>query len=117
MRGASALDIALGDILGKATGQPIAQLLGGLSRERIRTYNTCAGTAYMRDNLGQRTANWGLSAKSGDYDDLNGFLNRADELAEDLLAEAITAMELAPFDPAPEASDGVGISHAALKPA
>src|SRR5271169_1822838 len=33
-RGNSALDIALWDILGKATGQPIAQLLGGFSRER-----------------------------------------------------------------------------------
>src|SRR5260370_19666755 len=115
MRGASALDIALWDILGKATGQPIAQLLGGLSRERIRTYNTCAGTAYMRDNLGQRTANWGLSAKSGDYDDLNRFLHRADELAEDLLAEGITAMKIWPFDSAAEASDGVDISHAELK--
>src|ERR1700722_14185949 len=48
MRAASALDIALWDLLGKATGQPIAQLLGGFSRDKVRTYNTCAGTAYMR---------------------------------------------------------------------
>lgn len=59
-RGNSAVDIALWDILGKITGQPIAQLLGGFSRDKIRTYNTCAGTAYMRTNVGQNPANWGL---------------------------------------------------------
>jgi galactonate dehydratase len=115
MRGASALDIALWDILGKATGQPIAQLLGGFSRDKIRTYNTCAGTAYMRENLGQSIANWGLTAKTREYDDLNGFLNRADELAQDLLAEGITAMKIWPFDLAAEASGGVDISADQLK--
>src|SRR5690606_27478412 len=48
MRAASAVDIALWDIFGKATGQPVHQLLGGLSRERIRTYNTCAGYTYNK---------------------------------------------------------------------
>lgn len=115
MRAASALDIALWDILGKATGQPIAQLLGGFSRDKIRTYNTCAGTAYMRDNLGQSTANWGLKRKERRYDDLNGFLERADELALDLLEEGITAMKIWPFDFAAEANDGLDISNAELK--
>src|SRR5437868_2126406 len=40
VRGNSALDIALWDLFGKATGQPIAQLLGGFSRQSVRTYNT-----------------------------------------------------------------------------
>ena len=115
MRGASALDIALWDILGKATNQPIAQLLGGFSREKIRTYNTCAGPLYMRENLGQSTANWGLAANTRDYDDLNGFLDHADELAQDLLAEGVTAMKIWPFDMAAEGSDGVDISSAELK--
>ena len=44
MRGNSAIDIALWDIFGKLTGQPVCQLLGGQSRDRIRTYNTCAGS-------------------------------------------------------------------------
>ena len=41
VRGNSAFDIALWDIFGKATGQPIAQLLGGFTRREIRTNNTC----------------------------------------------------------------------------
>jgi galactonate dehydratase len=115
MRAASALDIALWDIMGKATGQPIAQLLGGFSRDKIRTYNTCAGTAYMRENLGQSTANWGLARNERRYDDLNGFLERADELAQELLDEGVTAMKIWPFDFAAEANDGVDISSSELK--
>jgi L-alanine-DL-glutamate epimerase-like enolase superfamily enzyme len=42
-RGNSAIDLALWDLFGKATGQPVYQLLGGASRDRIRIYNTCAG--------------------------------------------------------------------------
>src|SRR4029079_12777825 len=34
----SGIDIALWDILGKATGQPVGQLLGGRYRERVRPY-------------------------------------------------------------------------------
>ena len=41
MRALSAVDIALWDLLGKVTGQPIYKLLGGASRESIRIYNTC----------------------------------------------------------------------------
>ena len=117
MRGNSALDIALWDILGKVTNQPIAQLLGGFSRPSIRTYNTCAGPIYMRRNAGQRLANYGIGAVAERYDDLNGFLERADDLAEDLLAEGITAMKIWPFDPAAERNDGQHISPDELKTA
>ncbi len=117
VRGNSALDIALWDLFGKATGQPLAQLLGGFSRDSIRTYNTCAGTKYIRNASGQQTANWGLSEKPHRYDDLDAFLNRADELASDLLAEGITAMKIWPFDRAAEKSDGQYISRPDLKAA
>src|SRR5580704_18743712 len=36
----SGLDIALWDILGKACGQPVARLLGGVYRERIKPYGS-----------------------------------------------------------------------------
>lgn len=119
LRGNSAFDIALWDIFGKATGQPIAQLLGGFSRDRIRTYNTCAGTTYIRTATGQNSANWGIGGRA-EYEDLDAFLNRADELAEELLAEGITAMKIWPFDIAAEKEHGNSISTAdlevALKP-
>ena len=116
MRGNSAIDIALWDVFGKYTNQPIAQLLGGFTRERIRTYNTCAGTQYMRTGKGQLASNWGLGA-SNRYDDLDAFLNRADELAADLLSEGITAMKIWPFDLAAERNEGQYISPAELNTA
>ena len=43
-RAASAIDIALWDIFGKVAGQPVHVMLGGQSWDRVRVYNTCAGT-------------------------------------------------------------------------
>ncbi|MFO1349390.1 MAG: mandelate racemase/muconate lactonizing enzyme family protein [Gammaproteobacteria bacterium] len=110
MRGASALDIALWDLFGQSANQPIHQMLGGLSRERIRTYNTCAGYRYVRQGKGQVINNWGLDAKQGPYEDLDAFLHRADELAQSLLEQGITGMKIWPFDPPAEASNGTYIS-------
>ncbi|MBW7922898.1 MAG: mandelate racemase/muconate lactonizing enzyme family protein [Rubellimicrobium sp.] len=113
-RGNSAFDIALWDIFGKAVNQPIAQLLGGFTRREIRTYNTCAGTEYIKKATGQTTANYGL-AEGVDYDDLNGFLHRADELALSLLEEGITAMKIWPFDAAAEKTSGQYIAAPDLR--
>jgi L-alanine-DL-glutamate epimerase-like enolase superfamily enzyme len=112
MRGLSAVDIALWDLLGQATDHPVHQLLGGLSRDRIRTYNTCAGYRYVRKESGQNTGNWGLDkqADPGPYEDLDAFLNRADELAESLLEQGITGMKIWPFDFYAEATNGAYIS-------
>ncbi|MFV0385845.1 mandelate racemase/muconate lactonizing enzyme family protein [Paracoccus sp. (in: a-proteobacteria)] len=117
MRGNSAFDIALWDLFGKATGQPVAQLLGGFTRDAIRTYNTCAGSEYVKKTTGQNVANYALDDDNCGYDDLNGFLHRADELALSLLEEGITAMKIWPFDIAAEKSRGQYISSTDLKAA
>jgi len=110
-RAASAFDLALWDLYGKVVDQPLYQVLGGASRARIRTYNTCAGYRYVRGAGGQSTKNWGLDGKSqGPYEDLDAFLHRADELAHSLLESGITGMKIWPFDPYAEASDGHYIS-------
>ena len=110
-RAASAFNIALWDLYGKLCDQPLYQVLGGAYRERIRTYNTCAGYRYIRSAGGQSTKNWGLDGKSdGPYEDLDAFLHRADELAQSLLEQGITGMKIWPFDPFAEASDGQYIS-------
>ncbi|MEO1248985.1 MAG: mandelate racemase/muconate lactonizing enzyme family protein [Pseudomonadota bacterium] len=117
-RGNSAFDIALWDLFGKVTGQPVAQLLGGFTRQDIRTYNTCAGTDYIKKATGQNSANYDLRAEAaGDYDDLNGFLNTADELAHSLLEDGIEAMKIWPFDIAAEKTRGRYITPGDLKSA
>jgi L-alanine-DL-glutamate epimerase-like enolase superfamily enzyme len=114
-RGRSAVDIALWDLWGKASGQPIHQLLGGASRDDIRVYNTCAGYQYVRQRPVQGTQNFGIGAAEGPYEDLNAFLNTADELAHSLLEMGIDAMKIWPFDYAAEASQGQYISASDLK--
>src|SRR5690606_3728274 len=42
-RAASAIDIALWGLFGKVCNQPVHQMLGGLCRDKLRIYNTCAG--------------------------------------------------------------------------
>lgn len=110
MRGRSAIDIALWDILGKATQQPLCDLLGGRVRDGIKVYNTCAGYSYVQTRSTQGTANFGLDAKKGQYEDLDAFLHRADELALSLLEMDISAMKIWPFDYAAEKSSGYWIS-------
>jgi galactonate dehydratase len=115
MRGRSAIDIALWDILGQATGLPICDLLGGRVRDDVRVYNTCAGYSYVQTKVTQGTDNFGLDAKKGEYEDLNAFLHHADELAQSLLEMDISAMKIWPFDYAAEASQGQWIGAEDLK--
>jgi L-alanine-DL-glutamate epimerase-like enolase superfamily enzyme len=117
-RGNSAVDLALWDLAGKATGRPVCHLLGGASREAIRTYNTCAGYRYVRVPTGVGTHNWGLpaaEARGGPYEDLDAWLHGdAGALARSLLEQGVTGMKMWPFDEYAYQSGGKHISAAEL---
>ena len=101
------VDVALWDLQGRWLGQPAYQLLGGLTRERIRTYNTCAGYRYVREKPDWGADDWGLDGEAeGPYEDLDGFLNKPGELALSLLSEGITGMKIWPFDFTDSATGG-----------
>jgi len=114
-RAASAVDIALWDIFGKVCNQPVHQMLGGLCRDKLRVYNTCAGTRYVRSNDIAYVNNWGLGESAQRYEDLDAFMTRADALAEDLLSEGITAMKIWPFDPIAVETGGLCINAAQMR--
>jgi galactonate dehydratase len=105
MRAASAVDIALWDLSGKAIGRPIHNLLGGLSRPRIRTYNTCAGYTYNKKGA-RRYIGADDAAEEGPYEDQIAFTRDAGALAQSLLEEGITAMKIWPLDPYAVSSGG-----------
>jgi galactonate dehydratase len=104
-RANSAVDIATWDLLGKRSGRPLHELLGGRVREAVQIYNTCAGPGYVSTTGRQHSSNWGLNA-GNDLDDLNRFLTEPAALAKELIAEGIPAMKIWPFDVAAEKSGG-----------
>lgn len=92
LRALSAFEVALWDIMGKHYGAPLYHLLGGRTRDRIPTYNTCIGTPQVPD-----------------YD---AWHTDAGALARSLLDDGIRAMKIWPFDAWSEASFGQYISLA-----
>jgi galactonate dehydratase len=92
-RALSALDIALWDLLGKRTGLSVGTLLGGRVRDSIRVYNTCVD--------------------AGPYLDMQGWLERPGELAEELVEAGFTGMKVWPWDRfAPQIAASVGTGPA-----
>src|SRR5207237_1774313 len=105
------------DIFGKVCGQPVHQMLGGLCRDKLRVYNTCAGYRYVRSRNIRPGSNWNVGESEGPFEDLDAFMNRADALAESLLESGITAMKIWPFDPPAQENGGLYISAAEMKKA
>ena len=95
MRAISAVDCALWDLLGKASGIPVHRLLGGPCRERVPVYNTCVtyGTLCDRER----------------------FLEDAGSLAVELADEGFPAMKIWPFDEHSVASRGARIDPRGLE--
>lgn len=121
MRALSAVDVALWDIAGKAKGLPVCDLFGGRARGEIPVYNTCAGPSYVSKTSAVRPENFGLegdrSRRPENFEDLEAFLHRADELAAELMESGIFSMKIWPFDLAAGAADGLEISSSDLKAA
>lgn len=115
-RARSAVDIALWDIRAQAAQMPLHDTMGGRTRQSIRTYNTCAGSQYVRRS-GQSSENWGLDAATSPYEDLKRFLTDAGGLAEELLGEGLTGMKIWPFDTYAERSRGTDITPGELRTA
>jgi L-alanine-DL-glutamate epimerase-like enolase superfamily enzyme len=117
IRAASAIDIALWDLRGKALNQPVHELLGGLTQEKIRVYNTCAGYSYNQGGSSRRvvTADASDEPPDGPYEDQIAFIKRPAELAQSLLDMGITAMKIWPFDSFALASRGRDISMQDIK--
>ncbi len=122
LRALSAIEVALWDLAGKASGRPLFQLLGGKQREGIALYNTCAGPGYVSQSSDVRPDNFGLPErdKRTAFEDLDAFLHRPEELAGELLESGISAMKIWPFDFSEGAKEGLQISDEdltrALKP-
>jgi galactonate dehydratase len=71
----SALETALWDLVGKALGLPVYQLLGGRFRDKIRVYCDTAGSRMEASEMGRRAKEvvqqYGFTAVKFDIDDIN----------------------------------------------
>ncbi len=94
-RAISAIDIALWDIAGQVSQQPIYNLLGGACRDKIRTYNT--------------------TGQYGDNRDMELAIIDAGTLAKSLIDDGITAMKWAFTDHLADINRGTHISNEDLK--
>ena len=69
----TALETALWDLVGKALGLPVYQLLGGKFRDRIRVYCDTGGSRMAPDEMGRRAKEdvekYGFDAVKFDIDD------------------------------------------------
>lgn len=124
LRAISAIDLALWDILGQLTRQPIWKLLGGPVRDAIPVYNSCGGPTYgRRPKDSPDSQGWpghGDLGKPGPLEDNYNSVHHAGDLAEELLADGYSAMKLWSLDQVYRVSGGHRVAwpdlQQALKP-
>lgn len=124
LRAISAIDLALWDILGQITRQPIWKLLGGPVRDAIPVYNSSGGPTYGKLPKDAPDAQgWpghGDLGQDGPLEDNWKSVNAPGELAEELLSLGYTGMKVWPFDRIYQQSGGHRVGwpelKAALKP-
>ena len=121
LRALSAVDLALWDILGQLTRQPVWKLLGGPVRDTVPVYNSSGGPHYGgTDPNAPSRPSWpghGDPGKPGLLEDNWACMNTPGDLAEELLEAGYTAMKLWSLDPAYRHSGGQRISNEDLEKA
>jgi L-alanine-DL-glutamate epimerase-like enolase superfamily enzyme len=109
----SAIDLALWDILGQLTRQPVWRLLGGPVRDAVPVYNSCGGPFYGRRRLDVPAASgWpghGDPGQAGPLEDNWMSIHAPGDLAEELLEAGYRAMKLWSFDAIYRESGGLRI--------
>jgi L-alanine-DL-glutamate epimerase-like enolase superfamily enzyme len=101
LRALSAVDLALWDILGQLSRQPVWRLLGGPVRNSVPVYNSCGGPFYGALGGGDGRHGWpghGDPGKPGPLEDNWASINTPGDLAEELLEAGFGAMKLWAFD-------------------
>lgn len=102
LRALSAIDLALWDILGQLSGQPVWRLLGGPTCDAVNVYNSCGGPFYGAKRSGEPGfAGWpghGDPGQPGPLEDNYNSIHNPGDLAEELLALGYRAMKLWAFD-------------------
>ena len=114
MRAASAVDIALWDLFGKAAEPADPPVARRPVATAIRTYNTCAGYTYNKRGARRVHRRRTRSRRKGPTRTRSRSIDDAGALAQSLLEEGITAMKIWPFDPFAVASGGNFIHRADL---
>ncbi|MCX5662466.1 MAG: mandelate racemase/muconate lactonizing enzyme family protein [Planctomycetota bacterium] len=121
LRAISAIDLALWDILGQVTRQPIYRLLGGPVRSRIAVYNSCGNPTYgpRKDGV-MGWSGYGSIGDPGPLGDSYNLFHHPIDLIEDLLSEGINAFKTWCFDYPAHRHGGMRISlsdvEAGMKP-
>lgn len=122
LRGNSAVDIALWDLGGQHARMSVTDMLGGIVRDKVRMYNTCANANYNRlARTGYDSQIYSRHDPAPDNitrnEDLLMQVYEPARLARELLDEGITAMKIWPFDVAARESGGRWITAEQMKDA